>query len=45
MNLAPSAVSERNMTETWTPCRAMLFIAGGSAVLWGLIAFAIIRLF
>ncbi|MDA0662087.1 MAG: hypothetical protein O3B08_04535 [Proteobacteria bacterium] len=44
MSPAPSAISERNMTESWTACRATLFIAGGSAVLWGLIVFAVTRL-
>lgn len=30
--------------EGWTPCRATLFIAGGSAVLWVLIIAGICRL-
>ncbi|MEX2616653.1 MAG: hypothetical protein WD767_11195 [Alphaproteobacteria bacterium] len=45
MNLTTSAASERNMMETWTVRRATFFIAGGSAVIWGYLVYAVASLF
>ena len=44
MTAIPSATSERSQQGEWTASRAMLFIAGGSAVLWTAIVYGLMRL-
>jgi hypothetical protein len=45
MTLAPSAMREHSRADEWTTCRATLFVAAGSAVLWSAIVYGLMRLF